>query len=341
MNKYYYISFLFFLIGTSCTYQKNNNEGIYIDLTEVTNDTVYYTSFVDSLSYIPLETKEECLIGEVTDIIFTPQYIFILDNRQQTVWVFSPTGQFSHAICRRGNGPEEYANLVQFEYDSSNNELLLLDGWSKSILRYTPEGDFIDKTVFDIYPSDFKQTRDGYLLSLIGAPDSIAGIYSYKAQSNEYAKLVGRLHNLSCSFNWEMISYDDTIAFMAPPFNNTVYHFNNGTVDEYLPFQMLPYPEQKYEYTASKQNLPDFIRTNYIEGSHWIYATYWCAQYGVRVFLYSKEKQNYVLGKVLINDIDNKGFSHISSACDRNCFVFGCTLDNGDNPELQILYLKK
>lgn len=50
-----------------------------VDLTALTNDTIYYSSFVDSLSYITLETKDECLIGEITDAILTDEYIFILD----------------------------------------------------------------------------------------------------------------------------------------------------------------------------------------------------------------------------------------------------------------------
>lgn len=341
MTRYYYISLFFFLMGTSCTYQKNGNDNILIDLETLTKDTLYYSSFVDSLSYISLETGDECLIGEITDVIFTSRYIFILDNHQQTVWAFFPSGQFSHAICRRGEAPDEYIKLVQFEYDSLNEELLLLDGWSKSVLRYTVSGDFIGRVTFDIYPGDFKKTFDGYLLSLLGAPDSIAGVYHYDVQANEYVKLVGRSHNLSCGFDWEMVSYDDTIAFMAPPFDNMVYHYKEkGEVYGYLPFQMLPHSEREYEYTASKQDLPDFIRTNYIEGNRWIYATYWCAKYGVRAFLYDKRKQEYALGSLLVNDMDDKGFSYLSSACDDNRFVFGCASDDGSNPELQILYLK-
>lgn len=137
------------------------------------------------MSYIPLETKDDCLIREITDAILTNQYIFILDTPQQSVWIYSTKGKFIRSLHHQGNGPGEYINLIQFEYDADNRELLLLDGWNKSILRYSPDDKFIDKTVLDIYPSDFKKTADGYLLSMLGAPDSIGGVYSYSSQNHK------------------------------------------------------------------------------------------------------------------------------------------------------------
>ena len=58
--------FMFLLLCTSCVEQKDTTS-IKIDLMATDSDTLYYSSFVDSLSYIPLETKDDCLIREITD----------------------------------------------------------------------------------------------------------------------------------------------------------------------------------------------------------------------------------------------------------------------------------
>ena len=46
---------MFLLLCTSCVEQKDTTS-IKIDLMATDSDTLYYSSFVDSLSYIPLET---------------------------------------------------------------------------------------------------------------------------------------------------------------------------------------------------------------------------------------------------------------------------------------------
>ena len=104
--------FMFLLLCTSCVEQKDTTS-IKIDLMATDSDTLYYSSFVDSLSYIPLETKDDCLIREITDAILTNQYIFILDTPQQSVWIYSTKGKFIRSLHHQGNGPGEYINLIQ------------------------------------------------------------------------------------------------------------------------------------------------------------------------------------------------------------------------------------
>ena len=334
--------FMFLLLCTSCVEQKDTTS-IKIDLMATDSDTLYYSSFVDSLSYIPLETKDDCLIREITDATLTNQYIFILDTPQQSVWIYSTKGKFIRSLHHQGNGPGEYINLIQFEYDADNRELLLLDGWNKSILRYSPDDKFIDKTVLDIYPSDFKKTADGYLLSMLGAPDSIGGVYSYSSQNHKSTQLIKRTYNLPCNFNWELMGYDNEITFMAPPFDNIVYSYDKkGALRQQIPFKIYPLPTQSYTEDVSTQHLPDFIRTNYIESSHWLYATYWRAESGLRVFLYNKQNGDLQIGKRLVNDIDRVKYTYMTSSCNHNRFVFGYRKEENtdDNPILQILHLK-
>ena len=46
-----------------------SSDAIEVNLLHTDVDTIAYSAFVDSIEYIPLETTEECLVGEVTDVV--------------------------------------------------------------------------------------------------------------------------------------------------------------------------------------------------------------------------------------------------------------------------------
>ena len=177
----------------------------------------------------------------------------------------------------------------------------------------------------------------------LAEPDSIGGVYSYSSQNHKSTQLIKRTYNLPCNFNWELMGYDNEITFMAPPFDNIVYSYDKkGALRQQIPFKIYPLPTQSYTEDVSTQHLPDFIRTNYIESSHWLYATYWRAESGLRVFLYNKQNGDLQIGKRLVNDIDRVKYTYMTSSCNHNRFVFGYRKEENtdDNPILQILHLK-
>ena len=325
----------------SCT-PTHKEKDVSIHLLDTTQDSLYYSMFVDSISYIALEDKDECLIGRVSDVIITNEHLFVLDGKQQIVWGFDRDGKYQFNINKRGNGPGEYMRLVQFEYDKERNELLLLDGWSKSILHYTVDGKFVKSEALDIYCSDFKIVDDGYILSMLGGSDSLGGVFHYVSDEGKSRKLIGRSYDLPCNYDWEMVNYDGNIGLMAPPLDNILYACDSlGQLVERISFRMHPLPSDKYETNETMEHLSDFVRTNYMESSHWIYATYWCAEYGLRVFLYDKVNGASYVGQKLLNDMDGIPFTSMTSFGNNNLFIFA-TLKNGIdcNPVLQILHLK-
>ena len=139
-----------------------------------------------------------------------------------------------------------------------------------------------------------------------------------------------------------MVSYDNNITFMSPPLENRLYSCNmTGELNIEIPFKMYSLPSRTYDEDESMEHLQDYIRTNYIETSRWIYATYWNAESSLRVFLFDKQNKTYQIGKKMVNDMDGFKFIAISSACDDNCFVFATAQkDEESNPMIQILHLK-
>ena len=331
------------LLVTSCQ-KAPRIQGFSPDLLTETTETLNYSTFVDSIQYIHLETTDDCLIGKITDAIFTTNYILILDEQKQTIWIFNQNGKFLNKISRKGNGPEEYYYLYKLEFDKKNNQIAALDLWNHSILYYDLNGLFIRKVKFEMVISDFKIIpQGGYIISNAGESKPEAGIYLTDKNGKIIQNLIKKKpeHMLSYTAQKELYSFGDTISIITPNFENEIYHFINNKMILVYPFTFYPLLKNTYKEDISKQYLEDFIRNVHIEGPQWIFSIYWCAKHDIRNFLYSKEKKQYWIGNSLVNDIDGIKSNGKTSIVENNLFVFWCYSEEPDeNPILQVLHLK-
>lgn len=331
------------LLFISCTEVKTTSRWE-PDLLNEAVDSIGYSLFVDSIEYIELETNDDCLIKKINDMAVSENRLFIFDEPQQTIWIFDRKGRYLNKIYKKGNGPGEYSQMYQFEYDPKNNQIVVLSSYQQKLLFYTLEGEHIKTVDLGIKPKDFKICPEGgFILSKAGLDDITAGIYHQPDSTKEARQLVGRQSNHLVYITplWELCSYGNVICFMAPNFNNTVYHYENRQLSVEYPFQMKPDLKHEYKETVSLQYFEDFIRTSYWESEKWIYATYWSSVNDGRAFLYSKEKDKYWIGKSVVNDLDDKGTGFDVPVTDNNVFVSYLDNENPDeNLVIAISYLK-
>ncbi len=73
--------------------------------------------------------------------------VYLLDRQQQTVWVFDPDGALLRRIGRPGEGPGDIADDPRSLAWSPTGELLVLERSPARILRFTPDGRFVDRQV--------------------------------------------------------------------------------------------------------------------------------------------------------------------------------------------------
>lgn len=315
------------------------------DLLGEATDTLYFSRFVNNLEYIPLETSDSCLIGQITDIRIVGEQIFVLDRHLQTVWIFNKQGKYIRKIFRQGNGPEEYAHIGQFDVDAKKQQLALLDIQTNKLLLYDFEGNFRGKVALELPASDFKfSPSGGFVLSLAGRDDGTAGIYYADDTGKTVRQLVKRNEHSAIYMNtdWELCSFGGEISFMSPIFENNVYHFDGKTLSTSYAFDMMPPLKNHYGKNDSFQHMEDFVRTIFIESDEWIYATYWSAVHSVRHFIYSKKENRYWISRFLENDMDPIEYDGKTSETQNNCFTYWYLPENNadGNPILQILHLK-
>ena len=93
---------------------------------------------VKDATLIPLETTDDCLLGDLEKIYESDGRLYILDMNRTTVFVFDISGKFLYKIERRGQGPEEYLEVSDF--DVMDGVIYVLSRVNKRILAYDKNG---------------------------------------------------------------------------------------------------------------------------------------------------------------------------------------------------------
>lgn len=102
---------------------------------------------------IPLETSDDCLIGEIDKIQFYNDRIYILDILlRKAVLVFDIDGNYLGRIGNTGRGPGEYILPVSFTIDERNDIITIYDnGTDKAISYQAGTFDFLSETKLEYH----------------------------------------------------------------------------------------------------------------------------------------------------------------------------------------------
>lgn len=153
------IFFLLIIVLAGCTSGSKNkslNDDVkllQIDWDQVSDAIDYSPMVEDSILIIPLETTNECLIGEVTKLLYQNNLIYIVDNISKSIFVFDMSGKLKKKVHSAGNGPGEYTNISYFTVHGT--DMILFDHFMNKFLFYDASGKFIrEKNIGDIWTSD-------------------------------------------------------------------------------------------------------------------------------------------------------------------------------------------
>jgi len=131
MRKYFLILlFLFCVPGYICLCQ--NLTVLPLADAYKKQESIYTKEFIESFTYIPLETSPECLIGGNPYVKLTNEFIIVTE--QTRCFLFDKaTGKFVREIGRTGRGPGEYQSTRGFFRDS--NSTFYFTGTGASLIK--------------------------------------------------------------------------------------------------------------------------------------------------------------------------------------------------------------
>lgn len=103
----------------------------------------------DTVSYIPLETSDSTLIGNVKKLIVWNGYYVVWDTMSESVFCFDAKGKLHSKIEKQGTGPEEYPRISDLTIDKKTGNIHIYSDVGQAIYEYSLHGEFIRKTRMD------------------------------------------------------------------------------------------------------------------------------------------------------------------------------------------------
>lgn len=132
-------SLLFFSCEKS---NKGNGMQQVLPLENVTSEDIKNTDIFDVVSCIPLETRLECMLTDISKIEYFQDKYYILDrNVHKAVLVFNEHGTFLRKIGVYGHGHGEYATISDFTIDKEGKRVVILSAPSV-VYVYDLNGNF-------------------------------------------------------------------------------------------------------------------------------------------------------------------------------------------------------
>lgn len=143
--RFILLPLIFTLLICSCQTKQNEMEAQYkIDISSEIQGGEFQDIFINN-RYIPLETNEESLIGNITKLYISTDRIYVMDQiKTRSLFVFDKNGNFKYKISRIGNGPGEYMIISDFFVDEQTKKITLLANGRK-IIQFDYNGNFISE----------------------------------------------------------------------------------------------------------------------------------------------------------------------------------------------------
>jgi len=297
MNKLISLFAFAFILSACITTEKVNTLNR-VNLPDTFNKNADFEHHFKLKNIVALETKDDCLIGNINRIIIDNSKIIILNDNVEVLIYDSKTGKFVSKVRRIGNGKGEYRKIMDIAYDDDKNQLIV----------YT---DSYKLLIFDTscnYINDVKLNNELYekIIYTDGA------VYFYNSLTEFNKKIIQvfdlnkkifttEIGNENINFNIRVNGVSivkSKSIWYANPLQNFISKINNSTV--IYPYELISDRFGNEEELLKLQNSPkDFFGK--IESNKAVYAFTSIRETSKNIYLKSNQHN-----LIWINKINNK-----------------------------------
>jgi hypothetical protein len=340
LNKYKFLIIFVLIFAYSCKENITQPGVINIDVSQARPGRL--SEIVDSISYIQLETTDECLIASIVLMKYHDRHYYIHDLPAKTIFIFSETGKYVNKLCKYGQGAGEYLGIYDFTIDS-DNRIHVLDLGKKQILVYDSSCEFLSKIDIDKneYPYNLFCLGDNYVLYM---PDAYMGVrlgaYVFDPEQNTYTQILQFDKwdkELNRSPNTLLIEKTNLEYSLINTCSDIIYNMKGSELVNKFQFDIKP--RQRIDgYTFTDCNETD----NIINVSWGYWKTVSGESDHIISCFYDKNTQALKIFRGITNDIDEK-YGWPWSLNNQFVIVISGELDETGfelNPALQIWHLK-
>jgi hypothetical protein len=187
---------------------------------------------IDEVTFL----DETVLVGNVEKLIFFDGKYYVFDKISESLKCFSSDGSILWDISNKGEGPEEYLKINDFDVDFEKKEVHLWDSRSLKVLVYDSET--------GVYLNSNQNQSFGHALVAMDNKYFFYPLAFYNEDqafkiliTNRSNKLIGKSLPFE-SYDYEnsylpekSFSKDSNHSFyFTQMFNDTIYHYRNDTI---------------------------------------------------------------------------------------------------------------
>ena len=219
---------------------------------------------IENYTFIPLETSENSLMGDIEDLCTDDNYIFVFDHSNSKVLQFTDDGKFVRKVGNQGRGPQEYNEIWNIALDKETKRICLLDLAGRKLIYFDYDGNCV------------KEEPLYYLFTDLQFEKGMRYIYTGSAYNKNAPRV--DLHKLVVSDNEQRPLYRgfpiterirDNFCFVPQypirKFVDGIYYQElmsdtiwNVEADKYIPSYVLNFPERGELFSsAERENITD------------------------------------------------------------------------------------
>lgn len=322
MKKIYLYAF-FFLFLFSCKHHKEKRltntkrEVIHIDEIKCFEhiEEIIPDDFILNKKYIKIDSShDEFLFKEIKKIRIIKDRIFIADGRLKKLLVFDDNGYPVAKIGNKGNGPDEYLDITDFDVDSKGN-IYLIDGRLDKLFIYNPDYSF--KKVL-VLPFEVD------IINIINDNKIMLGLSEWNKGENEGASIVIVDNNLKIQevmayydeyvdntfwvSHYSFVNTDKNIIYNKPISDDVFLFTKEGVLEKIIEFDFGKKSVPKEERKKIERNLHKFDSYNLLKWitivtNDYVTGTFWEKRETKSFFIDRKRKQMYLSNSTVDSDI--------------------------------------
>ena len=216
-------------------------------------------SFMDKVSdfrFIPLETTLQSIMNKIDKCVIKDERFYILDKKQQSIFVFTNEGKFITRFNRLGKGPDEYIELTDFEI-GDQGELWVFDAVNRKLLSYNREFD-ITGNVKVCYGDKMLLLNDGTVIIYADTPEKkeyAINVFDKNGSIKQTFLQASDDEGIRPAYSREKnLDYQNGNISLVRSFDYNVYEIKNDSLDI------------KYRFDFGKENMPEgLLKGPYVE----------------------------------------------------------------------------
>jgi len=343
MRKVLIISVIGLISVAGCKQSIREDATVAVDLNVIDKDSIPYSMFVDSITYLSLDPDNNCLIGEISNVAFLDSCIVVFESKTSQVHLMNRDGKFLRDIGGRGAGHGEFIYPVQMDIDEDNKLILIYDIPQSAVMKYNLDNVYVGRDSIG-HASDMAYLGDGrYLTTNYNDIADKSGVFIIDTKTGHAEKMSDCRDNVPMKKPWEIFRNGGQPAVMTRPYEDKVMEWNGNELTLFQNFNVVPSPDKQdlsviENHPQEKLKYPD--RMIFLKSDRWFYSYYWLDN-KIRYIFWDDKTHEMTVTPSLFNDIDSVYGSELP-LCVNNSFVRVVEGNNeNENPRLQFLHLKR